>query len=239
MEKCGWISRRNTTNPILQTTWAHVKDGKYKGAHWETRREILNKLKTRGALPSSLMAEELGISSMAVRQHLRELEEAGDVISNDVSSGKGRPTKFWELTRKANRHFSDRHRDLILDLLSGLSETMGPKGMEALLDRRGASQVEAYSKKVNRSASLFRQVKALAEIRSEEGYMADVERGEAGAFYLVENHCPICSAAEKCVGLCSAELSVFKKTFGEDVIVERTEHLMTDSRRCVYRIAPK
>lgn len=216
-----------------------MKDGKYKGAHWETRREILNKLKMRGALPSNAMAEELGITSVAVRQHLRELREAGDVVSKDLSKGKGRPAKYWELTDKANRHFSDRHRDLILDLLSGLSETIGPEGMDALLHRRGATQVEAYAKKIDRSSSLFRQAKALAQMRSEEGYMADVEQGDSGACFLVENHCPICAAAESCAGLCSAELSVFQQAFGDDVSVERTEHLMTNSRRCVYRIAPK
>ena len=69
--------------------------------------------------------------------------------------------------------------------------------------------------------------------------MADVERGEAGACYLVENHCPICAAAENCAGLCSAELSLFQQVFGNEVSVERTEHLMTNSRRCVYRIVPK
>jgi|TARA_B110000037_G_C17126738_1_gene508470 predicted ArsR family transcriptional regulator len=216
-----------------------VKDGKYKGAHWETRREILNKLKMRGALSSNVMAEELGISSMAVRQHLRELRDFGDVTSEDLSKGKGRPTKYWELTEKANRHFSDRHRDLILDLLSGLSETVGQEGMDGLLRRRGAAQIDFYAKKVDRSASLFRQTKALAKMRSEEGYMADVERGEAGVCYLVENHCPICAAAESCAGLCAAELSVFQQVFGNEVSVERTEHLMTNSRRCVYRITPK
>jgi predicted ArsR family transcriptional regulator len=216
-----------------------VKDGKYKGAHWETRREILNKLKTRGALSSNAMARELGISSMAVRQHLRELEDAGDVTSSDLSQGKGRPTKYWELTSNANRHFSDRHLDLILDLLHGLDATLGEEGMSALLERRGASQVEAYAKKVDSAKSLYQRAKALAKLRSEEGYMADVEQGEEGECYLIENHCPICDAAAACAGLCATELDVFRQTFGKSVSVERTEHLMKDSRRCVYRIATK
>lgn len=216
-----------------------MKDGKYKGAHWETRREILNKLKTRGSLPSNTMAEELGISSMAVRQHLRELEDAGDVTSSDLSKGKGRPTKYWELTDRANRHFSDRHRDLILDLLRGLDATLGPEGMQNLLERRGASQVEEYSKKLDAVDSLYQRTEALAKLRAEEGYMAEVERGENGECYLIENHCPICEAAEACAGLCATELAVFEQTFGDSVTVERTEHLLTDSRRCVYRVASK
>ena len=92
-----------------------VKDGKYKGAHQETRGKILGLLKMRGDLSSSPLAEAFGVSAMAVRQHLCELQGDGDVSSTDVSSGKGRPTKRWTLTERANRHFVDRHRELFMD----------------------------------------------------------------------------------------------------------------------------
>jgi len=213
-----------------------LKDGKYKGAHWVTRREILGMLKVRGALPSSTMAEQLGISSMAVRQHLQELERSGDVRSNSVSRGKGRPTKFWELTEAAERHFADRHRDLILDLLASMEETLGPEGMERLLEKRGESQIKAYRQRIGRTQSLPDQLAALAQIRSEEGYMAEVEGEAGGGFLLIENHCPICAAAQSCSGLCAVELGVFQKTLGEQAKVERVEHILKGSRRCVYRI---
>lgn len=213
-----------------------LKDGKYKGAHRETRREILGMLKVRGALPSTTMAEALGISSMAVRQHLKELEGSGDVRSTDISQGKGRPTKFWELTEAAERHFADRHRDLILDLLATMEETMGPDGMDRLLEKRGESQIKAYRQRIGETRSLPDQIASLAEIRSEEGYMAEVDREAGGEFLLIENHCPICAAAESCTGLCAVELEVFQKTLGEKARVERVEHILKGSRRCVYRI---
>ena len=193
-------------------------------------------LKVRGALPSSTMAEQLGISSMAVRQHLQELERSGDVRSNSVSRGKGRPTKFWELTEAAERHFADRHRDLILDLLASMEETLGPEGMERLLEKRGESQIKAYRQRIGRTQSLPDQLAALAQIRSEEGYMAEVEGEAGGGFLLIENHCPICAAAQSCSGLCAVELGVFQKTLGEQAKVERVEHILKGSRRCVYRI---
>ncbi len=216
-----------------------MKDGKYKGAHWETRRAILGKLKRRGALASSVMAQELGVSSMAVRQHLQELEESGDVCSRNVPQGKGRPTKFWELTQASNRHFPDRHRDLALDLIASISEALGPEGMERLLDTREKQQVAAYRERVGEASELKERVQALAAIRSEEGYMAEVEAGEEGAFYLVENHCPVCDAARTCTGLCATELSVFRQTLGDGVDVDRTEHLMDGARRCAYRVAAR
>lgn len=224
---------------LKSTKFRFVKDGKYKGAHWETRRALLGKLKVRGALPSSVMANELGISSMAVRQHMQELENAGDVRSSDVSQGKGRPTKFWELTEFAERHFADRHRDLILDLLENLKDSLGAERMDQLLEKRGEGQIQTYSEKVSPLSTLLERVEALAQIRSEEGYMAEVQTSDDGVCYLVENHCPICAAAQSCAGLCATELEVFRKTLGEAVEVERTEHLLSESRRCVYRIRPK
>lgn len=215
-----------------------VKKGKYKGSHWETRREILGKLKMRGALPSSTMAEELGISSMAVRQHLQDLQNKGDVLSSDVSRGKGRPTKYWELTDHASRHFTDSHRDLILDLIENMKDSLGPESMDRLLEKRGEGQIETYKARVHPLTSLLAKVEGLARIRSEEGYMAEVQVDGDDTCYLIENHCPICAAAESCAGLCATELEVFRKTLGDEVKVERTEHLLNGSRRCVYRIRP-
>ena len=78
------------------------KDGKYKGAHWETRREILRILKTEGELASAQLAGELGISSMAVRQHFNALEEAGDVVATDVSRGKVHRRKWRDGGRRGS-----------------------------------------------------------------------------------------------------------------------------------------
>ena len=84
--------------------------------------------------------------------------------------------------------------------------------------------------------TLRQRVKALTRLRTEEGYMAETRRNKDGSFTLIENHCPICAAAELCQGLCSGELELFTKALGKGVQVERTEHLMDGARRCVYRI---
>ncbi len=87
------------------------------------------------------------------------------------------------------------------------------------------------------SAPPARRVEALARQRSAEGYMAEVEQAAAGAFVLVEHHCPICDAATACQGLCRAELTVFRRSLGDGVRVERTRHLLSEGGRCAYRIS--
>jgi len=53
---------------------------------------------------------------------------------------------------------------------------------------------------------------------------------------LVEHHCPICTAASACAGLCSSELDLFRDVMGPAVRVERTQHLLAGDRRCAYRM---
>ncbi len=58
----------------------------------------------------------------------------------------------------------------------------------------------------------------------------------AKVFEIIENHCPICAAAEACQGLCAGELKLFRAVLGPGVAVERTEHLLDGARRCVYLV---
>ena len=77
----------------------------------------------------------------------------------------------------------------------------------------------------------------LTRLRTAEGYMAESEAQADGSFLLIENHCPICAAAKTCQGFCRSELELFQAAFGADISVTRQEHLLSEGRRCVYRIA--
>jgi predicted ArsR family transcriptional regulator len=76
----------------------------------------------------------------------------------------------------------------------------------------------------------------LAEIRREQGYMAECTKMPDGSILLAENHCPICVAASTCQGLCREELSMFRALLGDKARVERTDHILAGARRCAYRI---
>ena len=67
--------------------------------------------------------------------------------------------------------------------------------------------------------------------------MAEVRAdAEGGGFLLVENHCPICAAANACQGFCSTELELFRTVLGPGVEVERVEHIVSGDQRCAYRV---
>ena len=119
-----------------------------------------------------------------------------------------------------------------------MTATFGDAGVERLIEKRTRTQLRRYKEQLPTatSASLGRRINALARLRTKEGYMAFAEKTGAREWLLVENHCPICAAAELCQGLCRQELSLFRKTLGPGVRVERVEHILAGARRCAYRI---
>ena len=83
------------------------------------------------------------------------------------------------------------------------------------------------------------RLQQLAGVRTEEGYMAEVRPAGPGVFLFIEHHCPICAAATACQGFCATELDLFRSVLGSDASVERTEHIVSGDRRCVYRVTAK
>lgn len=202
------------------------------------QRRLLEHLKRTAPASAAELAAALDLTPVAVRQHLQALATLGLVRSETrPTDGPGRPTAAWQTTAAAAAYFPDTHGELTVGLLRSMRGVFGEDGLERVLAARGAEQVRAYRAAMPPpSASLRRRVEALADLRTAEGYMAEVIEVGRGQYLLVERHCPICEAARACVGLCANELAVFRDALGEDVAVERTEHMLAGAARCAYRI---
>jgi predicted ArsR family transcriptional regulator len=121
-------------------------------------------------------------------------------------------------------------------LIGAVGETFGPAGVNRLLQTRLARQKRDYALRIDRHASLGKKLQQLAKIRSDEGYMAEVVAAGSGGYTFVENHCPICAAAQACQGFCATEIELFQAALGPGVDVSRTEHIINGERRCAYRV---
>lgn len=201
-----------------------------------TADRLLHALKATGARTAAALAARLGITPVAVRQHLDRLAAEGLVIHEDRRESVGRPKRYWRLTESGHARFPDNHAGLTLELLTAAAAVFGAAGMEKLIAHREAATLETYKRQLAGARSLRHKVKALAALRDLEGYMAEAREEGDGAFLLVENHCPICVAATRCQNLCRSELEIFRHALGRDVSVERTEHALAGARRCAYRI---
>jgi predicted ArsR family transcriptional regulator len=201
-----------------------------------TRRAIAQLLKQDGSLDAETLATRLGITAMAVRQHLYALQDEQLVTYEEEPRPMGRPAKLWHLTPAADRLFPDGYAELTLSFIHSIQEAFGEAGLERLLAIRTRDQIEVYTQKLKKQRSLKQRLKTLAALRTHEGYMANVQAQADGSFLLVENHCPICAAATACTGLCDKELETFQSVLGDGIDIQRVEHIVAGARRCAYRI---
>jgi predicted ArsR family transcriptional regulator len=201
----------------------------------DTKRRIVDRLKRVESATATDLAAEFGLTDTALRQHLDALEDAGVVTRSSASpTGRGRPPVHWQLAPAAGV-FPDRHGELSVDLISTVRSTLGERALDKVIAARSDRQTEGYSKVLAGATTLAERLRRLADIRSEEGYLAEA-RPDGDAFILIEHHCPIRDAAAACGALCSAELDVFQRSLGNDVTVTRTQHVLAGDRRCAYRV---
>lgn len=199
--------------------------------------KVLFCIKTKGPISTSVIASDLNMTGEAARQHIQKLTSMGLVEGAQCLSqtGAGRPRQNWVLTELGHKRFPDTHAQLALQLIDSVRTIFGDDGLEKLIQQR---EVESREKYITRCQNLplAERIAALAEVRSEEGYMAKVEQ-EGDDWLFIENHCPICAAATACQNFCRSELALFQEVIGKEVSIEREQYLLEGAGRCVYRIS--
>ena len=204
---------------------------KWEGSNRSPSARLLMLLKTRGAQTSVALGEALGVTGEAARQQLVRLAADGLVAAAAEARGVGRPAQVWKLTPEGHARFPDAHAELTVQLIRTIRDQLGGTALDQLIDARGADLLAKYQAALADTTGVEGRLARLAEVRTEEGYMAEW-RPDGEGYLLVENHCPICAAATACQGFCRTELETFRKVLGDGVSVERTEHIVGGDRRC-------
>lgn len=197
--------------------------------------KALEILKQQGPQSISSIAGLMDVTIEGARFHLLKLEKDGFIKSTSKAEGRGRPKQIWSLTQKGHNRFPDAHAELTANLINMMRDTLGEDAVEQVIERHQNKVRSRYLNEIDLSDSLENRLEKLAKIRTREGYMAEYKK-ENDSFLFIENHCPICSAAKVCQGFCRAEKNIFQSVLGDDVKVERIEHIIKGARRCCYRI---
>lgn len=186
-----------------------------------------------------MIANDLNMTGEAARQHIQKLTSMGLVEGAQCLSqtGAGRPRQNWVLTELGHQRFPDTHAQLALQLIDSVRTIFGDDGLEKLIHQREIESREKYIARCQ-NLPLAERLAALAEVRSEEGYMAKVEQ-EGEDWLFIENHCPICAAATACQNFCRSELALFQEVIGNEASIEREQYLLEGAGRCVYRISAR
>ncbi|MBW3117282.1 helix-turn-helix transcriptional regulator [Providencia rettgeri] len=201
--------------------------------------KVLFCIKTKGPISTAVIANDLNMTGEAARQHIQKLTSLGLVEGAQCLSqtGAGRPRQNWVLTELGHQRFPDTHAQLALQLINSVQTIFGDEGLEKLISQREMESREKYFVRC-KNLPLAERLEELAEVRSEEGYMAKVEQDD-DSWLFIENHCPICAAATACQNFCRSELALFSEIVGDDGSIEREQYLLNGAGRCVYRVKVK
>jgi len=201
----------------------------------KTSRRILELLKWKGPLSQESLAREVGVSTMAVSKQLSNFVAKELVVYTEEKQERGRPIKMWQITKSAEEQFKNNHASLAVSFINHARKTLGDSAVNTIVSAHAESKIQDYQRKLDPNASFKTRLEQYTKLRHLEGYMAECRELGEGGYELIENHCPICTAASFCAELCAAELQVMESLLGT-VDIERTEYIQADQRRCVYII---
>lgn len=200
-----------------------------------TRRALLVTMKKRGEVSAEDLAADLGITVSAVRQHLAGLVGDGFVAHRAERGRPGRPRHRYHLTEAGETLFPRSYGDLTTELLA-YAEDEDPELVARLFERRRRRRVEQASSRLA-GRDFGERVHELARVLDEDGYLADVERTDDGAWRIVEHNCAILQVALRYGTACGTELAFLREVL-PDATVERVAHMVAGAHHCAYEIRP-
>lgn len=194
-----------------------------------TRGEILTLL-CGGSRTVSELAEALGISRNAVREHLGRLADEELVGWVAVRRGVGKPAHEYSLTPDGERVLSRAYLPFLLHLLDRLEGHLDPPALAALLREAGRGLAVG---KASANGSLRARAESAVAVLGEMGGAGRVEE-RGGSLWIVSSCCPVAAVVARHPTACAAVEALVAELTGAPVR-EECEH--TGTPRCRLRVA--
>ena len=174
-----------------------------------------------GPATAAELADQLELSTVAVRRHLDALIERGYVESSEqapfgprrrLGRGRGRPARFYTVTALGRDAFESSYDDVAVEALRFLRDRFGDDAVAEFARQRAEVLVERYRGSVAPRPDA-KQATALADLLTADGYAASLEDGPLG-LQIIQHHCPVAHVAEEFPQFCEAEREAFSELLG-------------------------
>ncbi|MGC5629690.1 helix-turn-helix transcriptional regulator [Georgenia sp. Z1344] len=205
-----------------------------------TRDRVLGLVLEQGPVCAADVAEELELTSAAVRRHIGALEAQGLIAvqrnPGTTTPRRGRPARHYVATDAGRAEFTDAYSDLAGQVLDFLVEKVGTEAADEFADRRVGELERRYAAQLEGTAPGQERVQALAEALTADGYAATVRKvgDKEIAVQLCQGHCPVQDVAEAFPQLCEAETRAFSRLLG--VHVQRLATLASGGYMCTTHV---
>jgi predicted ArsR family transcriptional regulator len=201
----------------------------------DVRQSILLLLKNERSATIAQIAERLDVTYEAIRQQIGQMEADGWIVGSYREDGKrsvGRPKKHYVLTTAGDHLFPKHYDALLIELISTLSQEMGPEAIAGILATLTEAHVRQWEPLL-RGMSLNERIVALKDLYITNDQFMGVE-SSPDALRLVERNCPFLNVATKLPVLCSVSVSTLARLLGHHVV--REERFQNGDRRCIFRV---
>ncbi len=182
-----------------------------------TRTAVVDLLLADGPLTAVDLAQQLGISTAAVRRHLDQLIAEGAVSSREAPAlrqrGRGRPARSYLLTDIGRSRLPHAYDELAVQALDYLAEAIGPAAVEDFARRRAEAVVAPYRAELAAEPDVAGRAAVLSKALTNAGFSASLHQVGVGQ-QLCQHHCPVGHVARKYPQLCEEEMAVFTRELG-------------------------
>ncbi|MDB5074186.1 MAG: putative transcriptional regulator [Chloroflexi bacterium] len=202
----------------------------------ETRRAILDFLKRHGEARAEAIAAAATITVSGARQHLVALERDGLLAHREMRDGPGRPKHLYNLTPAGDALFPRTYAELTNELLQYV-EHEDPALLARIFDKRGRRRLDQARARMA-GLPFNDQVRVVAEILDEDGYLADFEQRDDGTYVITEHNCAVLSVARRYNHACSSEIAFLQAAL-PTADVTRVAHQLVAGHVCAYEVRPR
>jgi DeoR family suf operon transcriptional repressor len=200
--------------------------------HKGLRGQLLLELKRHQPLTAKELADRHGVSTTAVRRHLKELELEQLVVYRREQRGQGAPTFAYRLTPDGEALFPKRYEEALTAALEFVERHGGREAVSRFFAEAFGGEAEKLSARLSQ-ASLEERLAAVADLLSRQGFMAEWTT-DGAAVRIAEHNCAMHAVAERFPEVCHEELQFLKRVLGREV--ERKSHIVAGCNACEYSV---
>ena len=204
----------------------------------ERRRLLLRHLlRNKTGATVDELAQALGVTRTAVRQHLSASMRDGLVARGKDRASGGRPNQLYVLTDAGKEEFPRHYAWFAQLLVEAISDEHGVAGLRTRLGRIAASVVAQLRHRAREGRTRRDRVKQLSSLMDELGYDAKMSRDVGGAPTIEADNCVFHELAKKNPVICQFDLALLSGYTHSKVDLH--ECMARGGHVCRFRFLPR
>src|SRR4029077_19250936 len=180
-----------------------------------TRMEVLELLRRKGRSSAETIANDLGVTPNAVRQHLTNLERDGLLVGQPERSGPARPSLLFGLTERADSVFPKRYGQLATMVLQEVQEMGGPDALDEVFSRVAARHARAIEPTLD-GLDFDEKLRRVVTWIGRAGTLAEQTETTEGVKVTIHN-CPFRNTALKFPQVCTITPQLMSRLLGASI----------------------